>query len=155
MTYSANLYKKNLLTRIGGRESYDMLTIEFTEGILRDPRLEKFYGTVQFQDLQALLGQLLDLSLVNMSEAQYKKNQNKIQLYHYRFFVLGLNASHFDMLKELLFEAAVDSWVDEAVIKDVLECFESLRSVVFSELPAVATDHSIPGVERIVAAFAA
>eukprot|EP00934_Nitzschia_sp_Nitz4_P005866 Nitzschia sp. Nitz4//scaffold278_size24532//27//500//NITZ4_008369-RA/size24532-processed-gene-0.0-mRNA-1//1//CDS//3329545357//5856//frame0 len=157
MSTDSKTYQKDIVNRLGGADQYDMVIMNLAERILEDRRVGRFYKSLGFKDLCGLQREVLDLALLDMDEESLLKMETRVQLYHYRFFLLGMKTAHFDTIKDHLFESLLNCWAEPEVAEDVLECFEDLRYTVFQSCSGLsqATSEIPPEIDCIVAAFAA
>lgn len=123
-----NVYKKNVVERLGGSCHFDMIIFHMCERMIEDIRLKKYYGPCHVDDLFELQQAVMELATRDFSdEENHVKFYDRTTLQHYHLFLLGLNISHFDVIKSHLLDSLQYFWCDADVVEDILDLFEPLR----------------------------
>ncbi|CAJ1930957.1 unnamed protein product [Cylindrotheca closterium] len=121
-------FKDNIIERMGGSSSLNMLVVSFCENIKDDPSLAQYFGNFAFKDLSVLEEELLMAALVESEgENDIQSRRSRVALRHFRLFESGLNEHHFDRISKHLKYALEDCWAPEDVIQDCGRHFAGLR----------------------------
>lgn len=125
--------KRNIIERMGGLSYFDVIVYQMCERILEDPRLKKYFGHCHVDDLFDMQRVLMDLAIRDFGDDEESKQKvyDRALLQHFRLFQHGLNVEHFDILKSHLIASLQDGWCEADVMEDLLELFESLRTIFY------------------------
>ena len=124
--------KRNIIERMGGSSYFDVIVYQMCERILEDSRLHKYFGKCHLDDLFDMQRVVMDLAIRDFGDEETKqKVYDRVVLQHYRLFQLGLDVKHFDILKSHLFASLQDAWCDADAMEDLLDLYESLRTMLY------------------------
>ena len=120
-------YERDLFTRMGGKDhGFEFAVIQFSYRVLEDPKLERFYGSIDLSSLRVFNRELLDLAFEKHSSDF--DVEGRVSLRFLRMFQMGFNEIHFDILVNHFDHALRDAWVEEDVIADAVELLSRMRS---------------------------
>ena len=119
---------ESLIERFGGAAHFEFLNISFCERIKADERLKFFFGSCEIDELEALHRELLLAAFLdeNVIGTNYRQC---IAFRFHRFFLLGLNETHFDILETHFSDALQDCWVEKDVYGLCKTYFAELRPI--------------------------
>eukprot|EP00980_Cylindrotheca_fusiformis_P008246 scaffold1736_cov127-Cylindrotheca_fusiformis.AAC.60 len=93
-------YKDQVVERMGGEATFDLLVVDYCERIHTDTRLGCFFGTLSLHSLTLLQKELLQMTFLKpTAENKIDSIKSKMILKFGPIFALGLNESHFDILE--------------------------------------------------------
>ena len=117
----------SLIKRFGGAAHFEFLNMSFCERIKAEERLKLFFGSYGIEELEDLYRELLLATFLDKNVIG--NYQHCIAFRFHRFFLIGLNESHFDILETHFLDALLDCWVDEDVYGLCKTYFAELRPI--------------------------
>lgn len=125
--------KQSVIEKLGGENQYEFLIISYCENILEDDRLNGIYEDYDIDSLASLQKNLLDLSFHQAGNISPKsvedETRNRIVMQNYALFEKGLNAHHFDLLREHFVSALHNCWIQDDIFDMCQQRFDRLRSI--------------------------
>ena len=125
--------KRSIIERMGGSSYFDVIVFQMCERMLKDPSLDEYFGQCHLDDLFDIQRGVMDLAIRDFGKDDETKQRcyDRAILQHYRLFQLGLDVYHFDILKSHLIASLESTWCDADVMQDLLDLFESLRTIFY------------------------
>lgn len=140
-TPQQQLYKDDLVNRIGGMVQYDMTILEFCCSLRDEKHLRKFYGNFDTESFLTFQRETLDWAFCDFQSAEERERATaRVMLRHHRLIQEGLGDRHYDTIEHHFVDALRHSWVDEEVIEIVIQHLKRLRTLFATMAARVLTD---------------
>ena len=121
----------HLLSRIGGPAALEAAVDIFYEKLVVDEALSKFFEGVDMDKLKLHQRKFLTLALTEIPDGVDVPGLMRDK--HKRFFAMGLNETHFDMVAGHLVETLKGLQVKADLIDEIIAVIAPLRSVFENE----------------------
>ena len=111
-----NIYKDNLIEKVGGQSHYDFVILRYCEKIQNNPRLTYFFDEFSLDDLMKLQKQLLDAAFLKLRSDEAEAMMGRLSLQYHKLWRMGLNERYYEVMKGHFLEALRECWVEEGLI---------------------------------------
>lgn len=123
--------KTGLVEKLGGESQMSFLLMNLSESITDDSDLQMIFDHMGMEELSAEMESLINSAF--LSNLFSDDARNNLIMKNYAIFELGINTRHFKKLKSHFESALHDSWIEEDVIEECIQCFAALQSVFEEE----------------------
>ncbi|KAL3942944.1 MAG: hypothetical protein SGBAC_002933 [Bacillariaceae sp.] len=123
--------KTGIIEKLGGESQMSFLLMNLSESISDDSDLQMIFDHMNMEELSAAMESLIKTAF--QSNLFSDDARNSLIMKNYAIFELGIQARHFKKLKSHFESALHDSWIEEAVLEECIQCFAALQSVFEEE----------------------
>lgn len=122
--------KENLIEFLGGKETFEVLIISYCDRIHEDENLAPFFGNFNTKELANFEKDFLIAAFADPgSRDTHNRVHHCVALHHHRLFEIGLNETHFDMIKLHFLQALEDFFSDNDVVESCSTHLNGIRCV--------------------------
>ncbi|CAJ1942344.1 unnamed protein product [Cylindrotheca closterium] len=133
-------YRSNIVERMGGEATFDLLVVSYCERLKGDIKLHRFFESYNLHNMTHLQKDLILMVLLQPSaENNVESIERRVTSKYSPMFALGLNEHHFEMM-ERHFSAALFECLSRPVVIQI--CLK-----LFSNLISFFEEHALSSVE--------